>query len=101
VYAGLRRSGTSRSSFSFERSCYRASLHALQNVPRIVDDVEPMIIGAVGEGVFFRAGVGKHEVVVAPIVGDAPTLRDPILDVESQDRIRLRGRLRLRRLLLQ
>src|ERR1019366_6944819 len=48
-----------------------APLQLLNDVARIVDDAEPAVVGAVGDGVILGAGVGKNEVVGTPICADA------------------------------
>ncbi|MGA9392273.1 MAG: hypothetical protein WBV69_17735 [Candidatus Sulfotelmatobacter sp.] len=66
------------------------------NIAGIVNDAEPVVVRAVGDGLFLGPWIGKDEVMVTPILGDAPPLANPILAVMLQDLIQRRGRLLLR-----
>ena len=78
-----------------ESSRHGIAIHLLQNVAGIVDDAQPAVVRAVGDGLFLGAGVGKNEVAMTPIVGGcrAPGESNPrCYAVETQRGGSFRGR---------
>ena len=52
----------------------QVSLHLLEDVTRFLDCLLPLRIMAALNRVLFRAGIGEHHVVMAPVVRNAAEL---------------------------
>ena len=48
-----------------------AAMQLLDDVAGIVDDGEPAVVGSVLDGFLFGSRIGKDDVVVRPVIGDA------------------------------
>jgi len=71
--------------FGIRSLCRRAPSQLLQDVARIVDDLEPPFMRAVLDRLFLSAGIGKDQVVVSPVVREAMDVFRALLGPVRQD----------------